>query len=134
MTGRASDRQGSRGRVRRVQGLAVAQVHVHAAGQTRVEAAYGPHDVDALEVIRRVLLEDRRVLHRVLVRSRRSVAVADAAVPRGGRVRVVVRDLAVPDHHVVRENPAYGLGEAAAVGVLWHVEGFPGLGVPGPDL
>ena len=82
----------------------------------------------------RVLLEDRRVLHRVLVRARRPVDVADAAVPRRGRVRVVVRDLPVPDHHVVRQHAADRLGEAAAVRVLGHVERLPGLGPPGPDL
>ena len=92
----------------------VAQVHVHAAGQARVEAAHRPHDVDALEALGRVLLEDRGVLHRVLVGARRPVAVADAAVPRGRRVRVVVRDLPVPDHHVVRQDAAHRLGEAAA--------------------
>ncbi len=41
-----------------------------------------------------VLLEDRRVLHRVLVGTRRAVDVARARVPRRRRVRVVVRDLA----------------------------------------
>src|ERR1700728_2075064 len=76
-----SYRQGDTGRrVRRLQHPASAQVHVDAAGQARVEAADRAHDVDALEVLRRVLLEDRRVLHRVLVRARRAVAVADAAV------------------------------------------------------
>src|SRR5262249_12645223 len=93
----------SRRRVRRLEHLATAQVHVYPARQARVEAAHGAHDVDALEVLLGVLLEDRRVLHRVLVRPRRPVDVADAAVPRSGRIRVVVRDLAVPDHHVVRQ-------------------------------
>ena len=51
------------------------------------------------------LLEDRRVLHRVLVRAGRAVAVADAAVPRRRRVRVVVRDLAAADDHVVATAP-----------------------------
>src|SRR5580704_15412671 len=48
------------GRVGRLEHLAAAEVHVHAARQARVEAAHGAHDVDALEVVRRVLLEDRR--------------------------------------------------------------------------
>src|ERR1700722_14410387 len=123
-----------RWRVRRLQHLAAAQVHVNAAGQARVEASHRPHDVDALEVLRGVLLEDRRVLHRVLVRAGGAVAVADAAVPRGGRVRVVVGDLAVPNHHVMGEDTADGLGEAAAVGIHRHVERLPGLGAAGPDL
>src|SRR5580658_7487299 len=112
----------SRGRVRRLQHLPAAEVHVHAARQAWVEAAHRPHDVDALEVLRAVLLEDRGVLHGVLVRAGRAVAVADAAVPRGRRVGVVVGDLAVPNHHVMGEDTAHGLGEAAAVGVLRHVE------------
>src|SRR5260370_181305 len=33
-------------RVHLLQGPAVPEVHVHAAGQARVEAAYGPHNVD----------------------------------------------------------------------------------------
>src|SRR3954453_14629806 len=45
-----SDRQRDAGRrVRRLDYTGVAQVHVHAAGQARVEAAHRPHDVDALE-------------------------------------------------------------------------------------
>src|SRR5712691_2499089 len=124
----------SRRRVRRLEHLAAAQVHMHPARQARVEAAHRAHDVDALEGVRRVLLEDRRVLHRVLVRPGRPVAIPHAAVPRRGRVRVVVRDLPVPDHHVVREHAADRLGEAAAERVLGHVEGLPRLGPPGPDL
>ena len=50
--------------------LPVAQVHVHAARQARVEAAHRAHDVDAAEVVLAVLLEDRLALHRVLVRAR----------------------------------------------------------------
>src|SRR6185503_18595313 len=69
--------------------LAVAHVHVDAARQARVEAPHRPHDVDALEVVRSVLLEDRHVLHRVLVRPRGAVAVARARVPGRRRVRVV---------------------------------------------
>src|SRR5262249_47008809 len=78
------------GGVRGLEHLPAAEVHVDAARQARVEAADRAHDVDALEVVLGVLLEDRRVLHRVLVRARCPVDVADAAVPRGGRVRVVV--------------------------------------------
>src|SRR5581483_9263581 len=79
------------GGVRGLEDLPAAEVHVDAAGQARVEAADRAHDVDALEVVLGVLLEDRRVLHRVLVRARGPVDVTDAAVPGGGRVRVVVR-------------------------------------------
>ena len=49
------------------QHLAVAEIHVHAAGQAGIEAAHGTHNVDALEFIGAVLLKDRRVLHSVFV-------------------------------------------------------------------
>src|SRR5438105_6118308 len=60
-----------------------AEVHVHPAGQAWVEGTDRPHDVDALEVLGLVLLEDRGVLHRVLVGSRGPVDVPDAPVPWG---------------------------------------------------
>src|SRR5580692_7096768 len=101
-----------------LQGFAVPQVHVYTAGQAWIEAAHRAHDVDALEVVPSVLLEDRLTLHRILVRARRAVAVARAGVPRGGRVRVVVGDLAVPDHHVVAQHTADRFGEAAANGLV----------------
>ena len=52
------------GRVHLLQRPPSAEVHVDAARQARVEAADGAHDVDALEVVRAVLLEDRHVLRR----------------------------------------------------------------------
>ena len=107
---------------------------MHAAGQAGVEAAHRAHDVDALEVLAVVLLEDRLALHRVLVRAGRAVGVARVGVPRRRRVRVVVGDLAVPDHHVVAEHAADGLGEAAADALVGHLELLPGLGPAGPDL
>src|SRR5258707_14123704 len=61
-----------------------AEVHVHPARKARVEGTHCPHDVDALEVLGLVLLEDRRVLHRVLVGSRGPVDVPDTPVPGGG--------------------------------------------------
>src|SRR5690349_21317005 len=84
--------------------LAVAEVHVDAARQARIEAAHRAHDVDALEVVLAVLLEDRQALHRVLVRARRAEAVARARVPRRRRIRMVVRDLLVADHQVMRPH------------------------------
>ena len=122
------------GRVQLLQLLALAEVHVHAARQARVEAAHRAHDVDALEVLAVVLLEDRLALHRVLVRAGRAVAVARVGVPRRRRVRVVVGDLAVPDHHVVRQHAADRLGEAAADALVGHLERLPRLGVAGADL
>src|ERR1700686_2305803 len=85
-----------RAEVRRVpslQHLAVAEVHVHTARQTGIEAAHGAHDVDALEGVGSVLLEDRRVLYRVFVGAGGAVHVARRRVPWRRRVGVVVRDL-----------------------------------------
>ena len=112
-----------------VEQLAVAQVHVDAAGQARVEAADRPHDVDALELVRPVLLEDRRVLHRVLVGAGRAVDVARAGVPGRRRIGMVVGDLAVADDDVMRQHAAHRLVEAAADGLVGHLELGPGLRV-----
>src|SRR5690348_9747745 len=77
-------------RMMRLQNLTVAEIHMHATRQTRIEAAHRTHDVDTLEVIRPVLLEDRRVLNRVFVWTRRAVDVARIRVPRSRRIRMVV--------------------------------------------
>ncbi len=105
-----------------------------AAGQARVEAAHRAHDVDALELVRPVLLEDRRVLHRVLVGAGRAVDVARAGVPGRGRIGVVVGDLAVADDDVVRQHAAHRLVEAAADGLVGHLEVGPGPGPAGVQL
>src|SRR5579872_2145094 len=91
------------------QHLAVADVHVDATRQAWVEAAHRPHDVDALEVVRPVLLEDRSALDGILVRTGGAVDVAWVSVPGGGRIRVVVGDLALADHEMVREHAAHRL-------------------------
>src|SRR5260370_21653231 len=114
--------------------LAIAQMHVHAARHARIEAAHRAHDVDALESIRRVLLEYRGVLHRVFKRPGRAVTVSHAGVPGGRRVRVVVGDPAAAYHHVMAENTAYRFGEAAAIGLVRDRERLPGLRAAGPDL
>src|SRR5215469_6653249 len=82
------------GRVDDLPHLSLARVHVDTARQAWVEASHGSHDVDTLEVLRAILLEDRRVLHGVLVRSRSAVGVAWARVPRRRWVRLIVGDLA----------------------------------------
>src|ERR671914_2553084 len=108
--------QPQRGGMSHLEYLALARVHVHSAGQAWVEATHGAHDVDTLEAVGAVLLEDRLPRHRVLVRAGGAIRVGRRPVPRGGRVGAAVGDLAVPDHHVVRENPAHRLVEAAANG------------------
>ena len=121
-------------RVRLLEHLAVAEVHVHPARQARVEAAHRPHDVDAAEVVRAVLLEDRLPGDRVLVRAERAVGVRRAPVPGRRRVGVVVRDLAVADHQVVREHPAHRLVEAAADRLVRDLEVLEHLGDARPHL
>ncbi len=100
-------------RVPGFQDLAIAQVHVDAARQARIKAAHRAHDVDAFEFIRPVLLEDRRVLHRIFVRTRSSVNVARVGIPASRRIRMIVGDLAVANHDVMREHAAHRFVEAA---------------------
>ena len=57
-----------------------------------------------------------------------------ARVPRRRRVRLVVRDLAFANHHVVREHAARGLVEAAADRALGNLEAVPALGPAGLNL
>src|ERR1700754_3080354 len=107
---------------------------MHPTWQTRVETAHRAHDVDALEMLSVVLLEDRLALHRILVRPRCAVAVPWIGVPWCRRIRVVVRDLAVANYHVMAEHTAHRLGEAAADALVGHLELLPGLGAAGADL
>src|SRR5437879_2596608 len=111
-----------RGRMADGDFLALAQVHVHTAGQARVEATYGPHDIDALESVGTVLLEDRRILHGILVWSRRAERIAWARVPWRRRIRVIVGDLTVPNDEMVRQHAPDGLVEPTANGLVGHRE------------
>src|ERR1700679_3715306 len=94
--------------------LARTDVHVDAAGEARVEAADCPHDVDPFEILGTVLLEDRGVLHGIFIRPWRAVNIAWVGIPRSRRIGVVVGNLALANHYVVRENAADRLVEAAA--------------------
>jgi hydrogenase large subunit len=126
--------RGLGGGVQQVQAPALAEVHVHPARQAGVETAHGAHHVDAFEVLAVVLLEDRLALHGVLIGPRRSVAVPRAGVPRRRRIRVIVGDLAVADHHVVAEHPAHRLGEPAADAFVGDIELLPRLGAASADF
>ena len=118
----------------RLQHFAVAQVHVHAARQTWIEASHRAHDVDALEFVRAVFLEDRRVLHRILVGPGRAVDIARIRVPRRGRIGMIVGDLAIADDDVMREHTAHRLVEAAADGFFGNLEVGPRSGAAGVQL
>src|SRR5262249_55421346 len=87
------------------------QVHVHTTGQAWIEASHRPHNVDAFELLRPVLFEDGRVLHRVFVRTGGAVDVARIGVPAGGRIRMIVSDLAIANDNVMRQDTANGFME-----------------------
>src|SRR5450432_2901714 len=69
----------------RFEHLAVPQIHVHAARQTRVKTPYRAHYIDSLELVRAIFLEDRRVLHRVFVRTRSAIDVPRIGIPGSRR-------------------------------------------------
>src|SRR5579859_1298488 len=114
--------------------FSLAQVHMHPTWQTWVKAAHSAHDVDALEIVRPILLEDGRVLHGIFVRPRCAVDVAHAAIPGSGRIGVVVSNLTALDDHVVRKHPTHGLVETTADGILWHREIVPCFGMTSVDF
>ena len=120
--------------VMRLQHLAVAEIHVHAAGQARIEAANGAHDIDSLEFVGAIFLEDRRVLHRILIRSRSAVAIARIGIPGSWRIGVIVGDLVILDHHVMRQDAAHRFVEAAADRFFGNLEVVPGPGAAGVQL
>src|ERR1700722_5737064 len=107
---------------------------MHAARQTRIEAAYRAHDIDSLEFVRPVLLEDRGILHRVLVRTRSAVNIAGISIPGRRRIRMVICDLALLNYYVMREHAANRFVEAAANRFLRYFELRPGLGVSSVQL
>src|SRR5579862_1136226 len=111
----------------RLQHLAIAEIHVHTARQARIEAAYRPHDVNTFELIRPVLLEDRRVLHRILVRPRRAIHIAWIGIPWGRRIGMVVCDFALADYDVMREYSTDCFMESAANRFFGHFEVRPRL-------
>ena len=115
----------------RLQHFAVAQVHVNAARQTRIEAAHGSHYIDPFEFIGTVFFEDWSVLHRVLVRSGSAINIAWIGIPGCWRIRMIVRDLTFFDDDVMRKYAAHCLVEAATNGFFRHFEIRPGLGVTG---
>src|SRR6202034_2337971 len=106
----------------------------HPTRQAWIKAPYRPHDVDALEIFRAIFLEDRRILHRVLVRTWCAIAVARICIPRGWRIRMVVGDLVILDYHVMRQHTAHCFVEAAVNGLFRNLEVVPGSGPPGMQL
>ena len=98
------------------------QVHVNAARKTRIKTTNRSHNIDAFEVFRAVLFKDWRVLHRIFIWSRRAIDIARIGIPRRRRIRMIVCDFAVANHHVMREHAAYGFMEPAADGLIGNFE------------
>src|ERR1700675_4198766 len=107
---------------------------MHAARQTGIEAPHRAHDVNALELLRTIFFEDRSVLHRVFIRSRSAVNVAWIRVPGGRRIGMVVGDLALANHYVMREHASNRLVEAATNGFFRNLEIGPGSCSTGVQL
>ena len=118
----------------RLKHLAIPQIHVHTARQTWIEASDRPHDVDAFEVLRAVFLEDRCVLHRVFVGAGGAKAVARVCVPGSWRIGMIVGDLVVFNHHVMRQHTANRLVEAAPYAFFGNLEVVPGFCSAGMQL
>src|SRR5579875_211880 len=110
--------------------LSFAQVHVDAARQAGVEAAHCTHNIDALEVLRAVLLEDGGVLYGVLVRARSAIDITHAAVPGCWRIGMIIGNLAILDHQMMGKNATYCFVEAATNGLFRYREAVPGLSAP----
>lgn len=64
-----------------LQHLTISEIHVDTAWQARVEAANGAHDIDSLEFVGAIFLENRGVLHRILIRPRRAITIARIGIP-----------------------------------------------------
>ena len=109
-------------RMSRFQNLSVSQIHVHAARQARIEASHRAHDVDPLESFRPVFFENWRILYGVLVGSRRSVNIARTGVPGCRRIRMIIRDLPIADHNMMRKHAANRFMEPARDRIVRHFE------------
>src|SRR5437764_9272021 len=102
--------------------FAFAQVHVYSAGQARIEAADRTHNIDSFESVRTIILKNRRVLDAVFIGTRSAIHITGTGVPWRRRVRMVVGDLSVADHHVMRQNATNRLVEAATDRVVRYLE------------
>ena len=98
---------------------------MHAAGQARIETPHSAHDVDPLEFVRTVFLEDRSVLHRILVRTRRAVNVPRIGIPGRRRIWMIVCNLPLANHYVMRQNAAHRFVESTADSFFRHLEFIP---------
>src|ERR1044072_7059689 len=91
-------------RVSRFEQFTVAQKHMNAARETRIETAHPAPEVEAFEIAGAVLFEDRRVLYGVFVRAGCAVDVPRRCIPRRRRIGMVVGGLTVANHEVGRQQ------------------------------
>src|SRR5262249_9104354 len=108
--------------------------HMYAAGQAGIEATYSAHNINAFEFLRSILLENRCILNGIFVGARSAIDIAWAGIPGRRWIGMVVRDLAVFDHHMVRKHAAHGFVEATANRLFGHGEVGPGGGTSRADL
>src|SRR6476620_7142512 len=121
-------------RVHFLQYLAAAEIHVNTAWQAWIEAAHSAHDVDALKFVRTIVFKDRCVLHGVLVRSRCSINIARISIPRSGRIRMIICDLATANDQVMRKNTADSFVKSATDGFVRNFERCEGRRASGVYL
>ena len=112
-------------RVVRFQCFAISQVHVNTAGQAGVKTPHRAHDINAFELVWSVLLEDRSILYRVFVWTRRAVDVTRIGVPGRGRIWMLISNFSVANHNMMREHAANGFVEPAANRFFRHFEISP---------
>src|SRR5436305_4035246 len=107
---------------------------MHTTGQAGIKAANCSHDINALEVVRAILFEDRRILHSIFIRARGAIDISYTAIPWGGWIRVVVRDLPIFDHHMMGKHTSYGLVESTTNSFVWDCKFGPGFAMSGTYL
>ena len=108
------------------QNLPISEIHMDTTGQARIEAANGAHDIDSLELVRAIFLKYRRVLYRILIWPWSSEAIAGICIPRSWRIWVIVGDLVIANHDVMRQDSAHGFVEAATDTFFRNFEVVPG--------
>src|SRR5580704_8715611 len=109
----------------RLQHLPISEIHMYSARQAWIETSNCPHNIDSLEVLRAVLFEDRRILHRIFIWARRAEAVPRIRIPRRWRIRMIIRDLVIANHDVVRQHATHSLVEAASYPFFGNLEVIP---------
>src|SRR4029077_15062309 len=72
--------------------------------------------------VRTIVFKDRRVLHGVFVRPWCSINIARISVPWGGRIRMIICDLAAANDQVMRKNSADSFVKSATDSFIRNFE------------